>query len=311
MAKSVAERLNAVGISASRGTITLLDPEALTVVTDKKHVLYDPRVDLPLEEAMLQSLDEQGVLQPIRVRENGEKDGRPLLEVIFGRRRTRHLCEVNRRRAERGLPPHKMPVTFVHGSDQEMLLLMLAENFQRKDDTPASAAWKVQTAIKLGSTPKEVAGAIGCSEARVNNLLDFLNLHKEVQDAIEAGSLPIGAVQSFASLPREEQPAALQTALAEGATKNHEIREVVEAKKSGKSYKPATRKRAWGRREFSIFLEHLAESSTAEARRTAALVQFFLGKEHDEEALSPYLREGLAAVQKKLGRTIRTKKVKK
>lgn len=307
MAKSIADKLKDAGVDASRGTITYIDPCALTIITDKTHSLYDPRVDEPLEEALVVDIMERGVLQPIICRDNGLSGVMPVIQVIAGRRRTLHLIEANNRRAkaDKDAEPAKIPVTFVNGDDAEMLLIAIAENAHRKNESLKSLSWKVRTISKLGRSNEEIAKACGMSLKRVASLLRFLNLSVAAQKAIDAGEVPVGSIDALAEVPREEQEAMLTSLKTNGATKNHEVKDVVKAHQNGVTYTPPDRKKTWGRRELKLLREELEfyDKKSKEVRVAAALIDFILG---DNKALTEYesLKLAITAVRRKLSRQL-------
>lgn len=283
MSKSIADRLKDSGFKdVSRGTLTYLYPDDLTVVVDPAHPLYDPRVEWPLDLAKVADIRERGVMHPILIRENGEDaKGRPILEVIDGRRRVLHAREVNK-----GLKNGsriRVPVVFAHGDDIQMVLHAIALNANREDETVHSRAVKVQKVIKLGATVEDVAKALCTTTKTVGVLLAYLNLHKNVQKAIDAGQIPVGSIASFAKVPREEQEAMLEKVRVSGATKRHEVADAVSAHKKGEDYVAPDRKKAWGRAELKRLRSTLdVAGSSKEVRVAKALIDLFLG---DGEAL--------------------------
>ena len=54
------------GASGKTNVLTF-EPENLHLVTDKAHPLYDERIHLPINEAMVLNIMDQGVLEPIIV----------------------------------------------------------------------------------------------------------------------------------------------------------------------------------------------------------------------------------------------------
>jgi len=73
----------------------LVPPEKLVVIgldteDEPEHPLYDARVTLPIDQAMVADVAKFGVVQPIRARRNGDK-----LEVVVGRQRVRLAREAN------------------------------------------------------------------------------------------------------------------------------------------------------------------------------------------------------------------------
>lgn len=45
----------------------LFDPSKLKFITDKKHRFYDPRIELPLNRELIESIKKFGVQQEIKV----------------------------------------------------------------------------------------------------------------------------------------------------------------------------------------------------------------------------------------------------
>lgn len=296
MAKSISDKLKEHGIAASRGTVTYIDPKGLTLITDTKAALYDPRVAEPLDEGLVLDIMQHGVLQAILCRDNGVDKNGPRIEVVAGRRRLRHLLEANVRREKTGLPSYKMPVVIVHGDDREMVNMAIAENAHRKEESVMSLAWKVRTSTKLGSTAEE----IGIGPQRVRRLLAFLDLSKVAQEAVNNKQLPLSAIDELAQVPREEQPALVASMLANNVTKSHEVADAVDAAKNGKSYTPPDRKKSWGRREMKSFLTALdGAPKNRETIVARAMVDFILG---DDKALAEFdhLKTAAAAVRKEL-----------
>jgi ParB family chromosome partitioning protein len=297
--------LKDAGVDASRGTITYVDPEALTIITDKTHVLYDPRAEDPLDEALVLDIMERGVLQPIVCRDNGVSGGKLIVQVIAGRRRTRHLIEANTRRGK-GTEAAKIPVTFVHGDDADMLLIAIAENAHRKNESVKSLAWKVRAVNKLGRSNEEIAKACGMSPKRIASLLRFLNLSAAAQKAIDSGEVPIGSIDALAEVPREEQEAVLVKLKENSATKNHEVKDVVKAQQNGHDYTPPERKKTWGRRELKLLKEELEfyDKRGKEVQVAIGLIDFIMNG--DTKALADFdvLKLAITSVKRKLSRQL-------
>lgn len=71
------------GASGKTNVLTF-EPENLHLVTDKTHPLYDERIHLPISEAMVLNIMDQGVLEPIIVWKDPETG---LSCVVDGRHR--------------------------------------------------------------------------------------------------------------------------------------------------------------------------------------------------------------------------------
>jgi ParB family chromosome partitioning protein len=110
----------------------------LKVITDKQHVLYDRRVELPLEDSLVESIADIGVLHPIEVRKVGDN-----YEVIDGRRRVLHAREAQRRYPDRKIA---IPVRPVTRRDSEAARDATVSNAQRRDSSPVTRG---EEAIRL------------------------------------------------------------------------------------------------------------------------------------------------------------------
>ncbi|KAG1434031.1 hypothetical protein G6F57_021787 [Rhizopus arrhizus] len=97
--------IDAYGASG-KSNVLFFKPEDLVMVTDRTHPLFDERVFLPLNEAMVLNIKDQGVIQPISVWKDPEL-GQTL--VVAGRQRVKHTMEANRRLEAEGAKPLLVP----------------------------------------------------------------------------------------------------------------------------------------------------------------------------------------------------------
>ncbi len=117
------------------------------------------------------SIKEHGVIQPIIVRQIGEK-----YEIIAGERRYKAS-------AMAGLI--KIPAIIRNLDDKESAKVALLENLQRKDLSPIEEARTYQKILELDEmTQEELAKTMGKSQSAVANKLRLLSLSEEVQDAL-------------------------------------------------------------------------------------------------------------------------------
>lgn len=267
-AKSLAEDLKAHGVEASRTNTWNVPPEALTLITDRSHPLYDERVHDPVDEEsddfksiLGSSPDTGGVRQAIFIQRDGRaKDGTPALNVVAGRQRTKMARRANEIRKKRGWPLLSVPVKEVRGTSGEMVLIALEENALRKAETPWTLAVKADIAIRLGESTERVARACGLkTPAVLEKYLLLINMDPKVQQAFHKGELGAGVIGEWADIPRAEQAARLEAVRASGATKNHEVRAVLTAAAAGKAYKPPTSKKMLGRPQLEGLGKALAQ----------------------------------------------------
>lgn len=181
------------------------DPDKLHIETDDSYELYDERVKLKLDEAMVENIMAFGVLQPItinRVGRNGET-----VAVVDGRQRVRHAREANRRLKAAGKVPVRVPAVVAKSTD--LLGVMISANGHRFDETPMGRARKYLRYLGTGHSEDEAQIAYGVSRETLRQWRILLELHPDVQKAIDARELPGHVALKLREVPYEEQPGAL------------------------------------------------------------------------------------------------------
>ena len=166
---------------------------------------YQPRtkMDETSIAELAASVREQGVLNPILVREH-EEGG---YEVLAGERRLRAAKLV-------GL--ESVPVLVEHVDDEHALVIGLIENIQREDLNPLEEAQGVKRLIdEFHFTHEMVAKAIGRSRPATSNLLRLLDLADEVKRMIFEGELEMGHARALLALDGAEQITAAKTIVAQ------------------------------------------------------------------------------------------------
>ena len=169
---------------------------------------YQPRRDIEPEalEELAQSIQAQGVMQPIVVRAIGPKK----YEIIAGERRWRATQLA-------GLPT--IPALIRELSDETALAMALIENIQREDLNAmeeAIALHRLQTEFEL--TQQEVAQAVGKSRSTVANFLRLMSLPKETQTLLERGDIEMGHAKAILGLPADKQAEIARLVVAKGFT---------------------------------------------------------------------------------------------
>ena len=155
---------------------------------------YQPRhLFAPGELAELTaSIKESGVLQPVMVRRKG--DG--IYELISGERRWRASKEA-------GL--ETIQAVIRNCSDQESLLLALVENLQREDLNPMETARAYTRMMNEFSLTQDViAQRVGCERSSVANFVRLMNLHPQVQELVELGTISAGHAKVILGLESPE-----------------------------------------------------------------------------------------------------------
>jgi ParB family chromosome partitioning protein len=168
-----------------------LDVDAITPNPKQPRSVYEPEAFAEL----VHSIRELGVLQPIVVRDLGERDGKPVYELIMGERRLRASKEA-------GLA--KIPAVIRETADENMLRDALLENLHRSDLNPLEEASAYQQLLEdFGITQDELAERIGRSRPKITNTIRLLRLPASVQLKVAAGVLSAGHARAILALEFE------------------------------------------------------------------------------------------------------------
>ena len=155
---------------------------------------FQPRREFAVEElqALAESIDVQGLLQPVLVR---QKDGEGF-EIISGERRFRALGILGR---------DKVPcVVKTKVSDREMMELALVENIQREDLNEIEKADAYQQLIlEYHYTHDELSKQIGKSRTAITNSLRLLNLPEAIKLMVRKNVLSMGHARALLALEDE------------------------------------------------------------------------------------------------------------
>ena len=157
---------------------------------------FQPRRDFDQDalQSLASSIKSQGLVQPILVRSQANKDS---YEIVAGERRWR---------AAQIAGLHDIPVIIKDVSDNEAMCLALIENIQREDLNPLEEAGALERLInEFEMTHDAVADAVGRSRPAVSNLLRLLELDDSVKKMLEMGKLDMGHARALLSLSPDKQ----------------------------------------------------------------------------------------------------------
>jgi len=166
------------------------------------------------------SIRENGVLQPLIVRDRGEPNamGDDVFIIIAGERRWRAAQRA-------GLTEIPVVVRALEEADPTTRVLQLIENLQREDlnIVERSEALKALK-VNLGSpgnppaTWDDVAARVGVSKRRVLQLADVADLAEPVQEALRAGTMTEKHTRAMKGLVPERQEELATVTVAEHLT---------------------------------------------------------------------------------------------
>ncbi len=134
---------------------------------------FQPRIkfDEKAINELAGSIKEYGVIQPILVREIGDK-----YEIIAGERRYKASALAGKQ---------TIPAIISNLNDRDSAEVALIENIQRKDLTPIEEAISYKKILDMGYlNQEELADKLDKTQSTISNKLRLLNLDEEVQEAL-------------------------------------------------------------------------------------------------------------------------------
>jgi len=145
--------------------------------------------DAKIEE-LASSIRNQGIIQPLVVRPNGDQ-----FELIAGERRWRAAMKA-------GLS--RVPVVVRNATDHEALQLALVENLQREDlNAIEEANGYRRLQEEFHWSQEEMAAKVGKSRPAITNAMRLLALPAVVQQEVVLGHLPEGQARALLGLHTE------------------------------------------------------------------------------------------------------------
>lgn len=156
--------------------------------------IYQPRQDFNEEalDALVASVKEKGVLQPLLVRKNGNK-----YEIIAGERRWRAAKQA-------GLD--SVPVIEKDFSNKEILEVALVENLLRENLSAIEEAEGFNRLIsEFSHTHEALSQIVGKSRSYISNTLRLLNLSDFIKDKIKSNELTAGHARALVGLDNADE----------------------------------------------------------------------------------------------------------
>ena len=142
-------------------------------------------------EELAQSIRENGVLQPILVRQIGNN-----YQIVSGERRYR---------ASKLAGKKTIPAVIRRLSEETTMLAALIENIQRQDLNPVEEARTLrEILLNYGLTHDQLAEKVGKSRSALTNRLRLLQLPPEVQLMVADGKISAGHAKMLAGLRDNE-----------------------------------------------------------------------------------------------------------
>jgi ParB family chromosome partitioning protein len=244
---------------------------------------FQPRMQFDEDELaeLCQSIKEQGILQPLLVRE--ENDG---YELIAGERRLRAAQKA-------GLS--QVPVVTKRIDDSKLLELSIVENIQRANINPIEESEAYHRLItEFNLTQDNVATRVGKSRSAVANFLRLRQLPEPIKISIQEGKLTMGHARALLGIENTTQQMAAWRAVVKRNLSVRETEELIRSLKGEKKKPKVGRKSSEDLYLVSLADElsrHLGTKVVIKQRGQAGRVEIEFYNNDDLDRLIERLRQ--------------------
>jgi ParB family chromosome partitioning protein len=203
--------------------------------------LIDPNPNQPRQvmgdlSELIASIAEKGILEPLVVRQRGER-----FQIVAGERRYQAAVQIGLR---------ELPVVIRDVDDTEMLELALIENLQRKDLTPFEEAEALHgLAERCGYTHEDLARRLGKSRTSVTEALALTAMPEDIRTLCRLAD--ISSKSLLLQVVRQETPekmtALIEKMAGQGGATRQQLRDAVAKTRPGRpkhyvfAYRPPTK----------------------------------------------------------------------
>lgn len=185
---------------------------------------------------LISSITEKGILEPLVVRQRGDR-----FQIIAGERRYQAAVQAGLR---------ELPAVIREVDDTEVIELALIENIQRKDLTPFEEAEALHgLAERCGYTHEDLARRLGKSRTNVTESLALNGMPEEVRNLCRLAD--ISSKSLLLQVVRQETPekmtALIEKIASQGGATRQQLREAAAKPKAGRpkhfvfAYRPPTK----------------------------------------------------------------------
>jgi len=185
---------------------------------------------------LIASINEKGILEPLVVRQRGDR-----FQIIAGERRYQAAVQVGLR---------ELPAVIRDVDDTEVTELALIENLQRKDLTPFEEAEALHSlAHRCGYTHEDLAHRLGKSRTSITESLALMGMPEEVRSLCRLAD--ISSKSLLLQVVRQESPEKMtrlvEKIAAQGGATRQQLREATARPKAGRpkhyvfAYRPETK----------------------------------------------------------------------
>jgi ParB/RepB/Spo0J family partition protein len=243
--------------AAPRGTNGKAPPASTYQLVPVAHVMVGPnvRADVGDLEELKASIEQVGILQPIRVEPGG--DGLFLLKIGHRRLAAAKLA---------GLTHVPAIVDSTPALGASRTIEQLVENVQRRDLNALEEARALRAILDAskGMTQDQLADKVGRSRPAVTNLLRILDTAAPVQQAVAKGQIAAAHAKALAGLPKGEQKELLHLVTQYGYSA-HRLEEHIEqrARQKKRDAEEVVKLTKWAEGAEALLVEKGADKKTS------------------------------------------------
>ncbi|MBX3516334.1 MAG: ParB/RepB/Spo0J family partition protein [Rhodospirillales bacterium] len=218
-------------ITGTPGSVTMVPIDRITVVNARDR-------NMKMFEEIVENIRVIGLKKPITVTERPDADGRPAYLLV---------CGEGRLNAFRLLGETHIPALVIDASDEDALIMSLAENIARRGHRPLEILADIELLLAHGDDEDSIVARTGLSPKYVRDIVFLLRKGEErLIAAVQHGTIPLTTALEIARAKDGDESLGdmLEEAYQTGQLRGHQITEakrLIEKRRAQGPKSPAAR----------------------------------------------------------------------
>lgn len=218
-------------MTGTPGSVTMVPIDRITVLNARDR-------NLKVFEEIVENIRAIGLKKPISVTERPGADGRPAYLLV---------CGEGRLNAFRLLGETHIPALVIDASDEDALIMSLAENIARRGHRPLEILADIELLLARGDDEDSIVARTGLSPKYVRDIVFLLRKGEErLIAAVQHGTIPLTTALEIARAKDGDESLGdmLEEAYQTGQLRGHQITEakrLIEKRKAEGPKSPAAR----------------------------------------------------------------------
>lgn len=197
-------------VEAPRRNYFMMNPYDVVVIgldteDGPEHYLWDERIHLPIDPAMVANIRTYGVQKAIKATKDGER-----VLVVEGRQRVKHNRLAWDQAIKAGEEPPRLPVDLIRGTEQHVFGVASVGNGFTQAETPMQRAGRAHKLFEMSGDEAHVAVTFGVKVPQLREWFSLLGVAPQVRRAVDTGEVSPSAAAKLAKLAKAEQVAQLE-----------------------------------------------------------------------------------------------------